>query len=580
MEKKIKMGFREWFRMYKLLKNNKVKFHYELIIIVFLAIIEILPPLFFTFAMNDLIIQANYNHIWSYTLIMIIFVVVAASMTYGYLFTNNFINDTVNKVLRENLYDKLNYLPISYFDNNVSGVIISTVISDVYTIGEIFSFILTDLLWCIITIVGIITFLFFINIYLFLVLICIWPLFALVLFLLRPFVLKVSKKEREHNSKLITDYSELISGNKTIKALAMEDYMYNRFEKDNYDYCKATNQLKVLDQFNNFLFNLVFSLISAFAIYYAGYSVFNKYIDIPSFVLVIQYAFFSVQPVFRLAYIITTFDQSSGALERILRLLSEKEDISLMKLYEKNNNILGKVEFKNVSFSYVDNEPVLKNVNLVVSPKQKIALVGETGGGKTTFVNLLTRFYQPTSGHILIDDNDYLNINHYDLVSSIGYVLQESMLFSGSIYDNLVYGSDDIQENEVYELMEKIGANDMIKKLPNGYKTEIKSDQVQLSAGQKQIICIARAILSKPKILILDEATASVDSESENVITKALEILISQSTSFIIAHRLSTIKYCDIICVIDKGEIIESGNHEQLMAKKGYYYDLYQQQFK
>lgn len=580
MEQKNKVGFVEWFKMYKLLKQKHIKFYYSLIVIILMAILEFLPPIIFSKAIDDLIIKANYNHFWLFGIGLVSFSIIAGIITYFYLFTNNYVADNISKTLRTLLYNKLNYLPISFFDNNISGVILSTVISDVYVIGENFSFLLSDFVWCVITTIAIMIYLLVLNIYLFLALVILWPIFGIILLFIRPFILKVSKTERQYNSRIITDYSELISGNKTIKSLAMEEYMYKKFEQDNSDYTKVANHLKFLNSLNGFIFNFVFSAISALAIYYAGYSVFNKYISVTEFVLVIQYAAISVQPVFKISSIISSFDQSSGALGRISSLLKEKEDVTLANIYQTNNKIVGKIEFQNVSFSYVDNEPVLKNINLVVMPKQKIALVGETGGGKTTFVNLLTRFYQPNSGKILIDDKDYLDPNNYDLISSIGYVLQESILFSGTIYDNLVYGNRNISQDEVYDLMKKIGADEMIKKLPNGYMTEIKSDQVQLSAGQKQIVCIARAILAKPKILILDEATASVDSLSEHIITTALEILINQSTSFIIAHRLSTVKYCDMICVINKGEIIEKGSHEQLLAEKGYYYDLYQQQFK
>ncbi|HAS73836.1 MAG TPA: ABC transporter ATP-binding protein, partial [Clostridiales bacterium UBA8960] len=325
--------------------------------------------------------------------------------------------------------------------------------------------------------------------------------------------------------------------------------------------------------------------------YFGSIYIMNSVITYGTLMLFITYARQFFDPVLELARIYTEMISAQAAAERVMALINEKEEITeqseVLALYgnhydQKIENwepLEGEVEFKHVDFYYKEGEYILKDFNLKVEKGQTVALVGETGSGKSTIVNLACRFYEPTHGEILIDGKDYKERSQNWLHANIGYVLQAPHLFSGSIMENIRYGKLDATDEEVYEAAKTVNAHDFIAKLEKGYDTEVGEGGGMLSTGEKQLISFARAIIAKPRLFFLDEATSSIDTETEAKIQFAIDTVLENRTSFIIAHRLSTIRSADVILVIEKGKVIEKGNHATLMAQKGHYYELYANQF-
>ncbi len=404
-------------------------------------------------------------------------------------------------------------------------------------------------------------------------------------------MLIVNRAVRQINSLITGAYTEGILGAITSKVLVREEKNIREFNKLSENMrIKSIKSIK----FSSFYLPLVVSIGSlgtALVLVYGGKAVDNNIVSYGTLILFISYTYRFFEPIEELAVVFSSFQSAQAALERVVELVEKEPSIIDRKdVIEKYGNIFeqkkenwekiqGEIEFKNINFEYGNNQVVLQNFNLKVKKGENVAFVGETGSGKSTIVNLLCRFYEPNSGEILIDGIDYRDRSQSWLHSQLGYVLQTPHLFSGSILENICYGSENISRKEAIEAAKFVNAHNFIMKLKNNYDTEVGEGGSTLSTGEKQLISFARAIISKPKLFVLDEATSNIDTETEQLIQKSIYKMLEGRTSFIIAHRLSTIRNADRILVINNGKIVESGNHKELLARKSKYYRLYMKQF-
>jgi ATP-binding cassette subfamily B protein len=415
------------------------------------------------------------------------------------------------------------------------------------------------------------------------------PLFLIGIFFQKK-ILKSYRNVRKLNSQLTADFSEEVSGAKTTKTLVREEENLKEFTQDA---SSMRNSAVRAAMFSALFLPIVISMGSigtGFAIWLGGKSVISETISYGTFVMFIAYTIQFFDPVSQLAGTIAEFQHAQASAERIITLIETEPDIWDRKdVIEKYGDLFdakkenwepihGDIEFRNVCFAYKNGEKVLENFNLKVKKGETVALVGETGSGKSTLVNLVCRFYEPDSGEILIDGKDYRERSLLWLQSNIGYVLQSPHLFSGTIKDNIRYGKLEATEEEIERAAKLVNAHSFIMRMEKGYDSEVGEGGGNLSTGEKQLISFARAIVANPALFVLDEATSSIDTETERMIQNAIEKILSNRTSFVVAHRLSTIVSADKILVIRNGKITEAGTHRELIRKKGYYYSLYTNQ--
>jgi ATP-binding cassette, subfamily B, bacterial len=430
-----------------------------------------------------------------------------------------------------------------------------------------------------------------INIKLALLVLATVPVLAVISFIFQYWILNNYRKVRKVNSHIISSFNEGIMGAKTIKTLVREKESLEEFKGLTKDMRRYSIKSATVSSIYTPIVILLGSVGMAAVLWRGGNGIVKGTLTYGTLVMFLAYAERFFEPVKQFARLFSEFQYAQASAERVMSLIETEADIkdsdSVVDEFghyassdtEKWPDLVGNISFKNVSFSYKDGENVLNSFNLEVKAGETIALVGETGSGKTTIVNLACRFYEPTEGNILVDDVDYKERPLLWLHSNLGYVLQESHLFSGTVKENIAYSKTDATLDEIISAAKLVNADDFITHLENGYDTDVGERGSKLSTGQKQLISFARAILANPKIFVLDEATSSVDTETEHLIKDAITNILKGRTSFIIAHRLSTIKSADRILVIEKGEVIESGTHKQLLNKKGYYYRLYTNQF-
>jgi ATP-binding cassette subfamily B protein len=418
------------------------------------------------------------------------------------------------------------------------------------------------------------------------------PVMAVITVYFQNKILLTSRKLRKINSKMTGSFNEGIIGATTSKTLVIEDKNLVQFKNISSEMKMTAVNLARLNALYIPIIVFFGSVLTALVLAKGGRLAMDKIIQIGTLSAFLSYAISIFEPVQQLARTFAEVISLQANIERVTDLLEKepliKDSEEVVKIYgdtinpKKENweEIIGEIEFKNVSFKYPDgDEEVLQNFNLHIPAGTNVAIVGETGAGKSTLVNLACRFFEPTEGEILIDGKDYRERSQLWLHSNIGYVLQDPHLFSGTIKENIRYGKLDATDEEIMEAAKIVSVDTIINKLEKGYDSHVGEGGDRLSTGEKQLISIARAILSNPKIFILDEATSSVDTQTEILIQKGIEYLLKGRTSFIIAHRLSTIKKADIILVVNEGKIIEQGTHNELIAKRGHYYNLYTKQF-
>lgn len=495
--------------------------------------------------------------------------------------------------LRTKLKEKLNRLSLSYFDNRETGDVLSVFVNDVDNIQSSLQQSLNQLINCIITVVGVFVMMLTINFWLTLIVVVLLPLSML----LSGFVLKHSQKyfTRQANDLGAVNghIEETYTNQKTVKAYTNEDKAIVEFEEKNarlYESGQKSNFYSgLLMPLINFATNfgyVVLSLVSCIFILNGlrinpagtGFGVFDFALEIGYLTTFLNYSQDFTRPLTQLAQIFNVFQTTLAASERVFEILDAEEEPKF-----EVTNILGKLEghvtFEHLTFGYTPDKILLKDVNCDIPQGKMVAIVGPTGAGKTTLVNLIMRFYELNGGKITIDGVDIKTVSRSNLRQKIGMVLQDTWLFNGTIRDNLKYGNPNISDEEMISVCESVKAHHFITTLENGYDTIINETGTNISQGQKQLLTIARAILAQPDIMILDEATSNIDTRTEILIQKAMKVAMSNRTSFVIAHRLSTIVNADKILVVNNGDIVEQGNHNELMKQKGFYYNLYNSQF-
>ena len=495
----------------------------------------------------------------------------------------------IDRDLRNNAFAHLQTLSFSYFNQNSVGYIHARVISDSSRIGSLFSWTLIDGVWQMAYLVGAIIVMLVINAKLALMVLTIMPIIVLLFSVFQSRLVRVNREVREINSKITGNFNEGITGAKTIKTLVIEDKIHDGFVADTAAMRKKTVRAAHLRGLFASTMGFASSLALAIVLWRGGYIAAS---EVGTFSMFMSYAQGMMEPVRWIIDSISDLITTQVNIERLSKLLETKSDVvdspEVIKKYgdcfdPKRENwepIKGDIEFDDVSFKYPDgDEYILEHFSLNIPFGTNIAIVGETGAGKSTLVNLICRFYEPTSGRVLIDGRDARERSQLWLHSAIGYVLQTPHLFSGTVRENLLYGNPNATDEDIRRALELVSAQGVVDKLENGLETDVGEGGDMLSTGEKQLLSFARAILADPRILVLDEATASVDTITEQKIQSAIDTIVHGRTSIVIAHRLSTVRNADLILVVDDGKIIEQGTHEQLMSRRGSYYRLYTRQY-
>lgn len=523
--------------------------------------------------------KVDFSRVIYYLWWMVAFYIGAALLGYLLQILMLTISKKVVYKMRKDVFDKLMDLPIGYFDVHQTGDIISRISYDIDTVNTSLSNDVIQLLTSLITVVGA-----------FIMMLAISPILVLVFVVTVPLSICLTKyitgKTRPlfrlRSSKLgeLNGFvEEMVSGQKTLKAYRREEYTVKKFDAKNQEaveaYYRADYYGSITGPTVNFVNNLSLSFISVFGalLYLAGSMSIG---NISSFVL---YSRKFSGPINETANIFSELQSALAAAERVFRLMDELPEGADSDNAVELSEVKGTVELSQVEFAYESGKPILKNLSLKAKPGQLVAVVGETGAGKTTLINLLMRFYDASKGSIMVDGKEIQNTTRASLRSSYAMVLQDTWLFYGTIYENLAYGKENATRKEIEEAAKAAHIHSFIKKLPQGYDTILSDEGTNISKGQKQLLTIARAMLLDASMLILDEATSNVDTRTEIRIQKAMSKLMEGKTCFVIAHRLSTIRNADCILVVEKGEVVEQGTHEELMKKQGVYWKMYQAQF-
>lgn len=481
--------------------------------------------------------------------------------------------------LRKSIEEKINRLPLSYFDKNSHGDVLSRMTNDVDTVSQSLNQSLSQIITSITTILGILVMMISISVPMTLIALLILPISMGLMVTIIKRSQRFFKQQQELLGKANGYVEEAFGGHIILKAFNREEKAVSEFTEINEDLKDSAWKSQFFSGLTQPVMMFVGNLGYVFVSILGGYLAIIKAISVGDILAFIQYIRRFTQPIAQVAQISNVLQSTVAASERIFAFLEEEEISEDGTLSLRQEDVRGEVNFHNVQFGYKENELIIKNFTLHVEPGQRVAIVGPTGAGKTTLVKLLMRYYELNSGSIEVDGTDIKNLKRRDLRDSIGMVLQDTWLFSGSIMENLRYGKLDATDEEVVRASKASYVHHFVKTLPKGYDMEINEEATNISQGQKQLLTIARVFLKDPAILILDEATSSVDTRTEVLIQESMEKLMKGRTSFIIAHRLSTIRNADVILVMNEGDIVETGTHEELLAKKGFYEKLYNSQF-
>ena len=481
--------------------------------------------------------------------------------------------------IRNELTEKINKLPMKYFDKKTNGEVLSIISNDVDTLSTGLNQSITQIITSIFTIIGILVMMLSISWEMTLVSLLILPISAVILKKVIGKSQKYFVKQQEYLGHVNGQVEEVYGGHNIVKVFGRENEAIKEFEKDNQELYKSGWRSQFLSGLMHPLMNFVGNVGYVAVAILGGYFAVKGRITVGNIQSFIQYNKQFTQPIGQVAQISSTIQSMLAAAERIFEFLEEKEEVEDAKNPLSTDGLKGNIKFEHVHFGYDPEKTIINDFNADVKDGQKIAIVGPTGAGKTTMVKLLMRFYDVNSGSILLDGHNIKEFKRGELRKMFGMVLQDTWLFGGTIKENIKYSKPDATDSEVIEAAKAAHVHHYIKTLSKGYDAKINEESTNISAGQKQLLTIARVILANPKILILDEATSSIDTRTEQQIQSAMDNLMKGRTSFIIAHRLSTIKNADLILVMDHGDIVEQGNHEELLAKDGFYAKLYNSQF-
>ncbi|MBQ9402279.1 MAG: ABC transporter ATP-binding protein [Clostridia bacterium] len=550
---------------------------------------DIALPLFQRYALNHFIAGGTTDTLPLFIVIYVLAIVAAGCATFiackGAMTTEV----SMNRDLRNAAFNHLQTLSFSYFNQNSVGYIHSRVMSDTSRIGGLVSWTLMDCVWHTSYLIGAVAVMLVINVRLALMVTAILPLMVIFFSLFQRKLILANRQIRELNSRITGDFNEAITGAKTIKTLTIEDRMAKDFVADTQEYRNTSVRAARLRGGFSVTMHMASSLALAIVLWQGGLIAAS---EVGTFSMFMSYAQGMMEPVRWIVDAISDIITTQVNIERLTRLLGTPSDVSdtpeVIEKYGDSFNprrenwepIRGDITFEDVSFRYPDgDEYVLEHFSLEIPFGSNIAIVGETGAGKSTLVNLVCRFFEPTSGRVLIDGRDARERSQLWLHSAIGYVLQVPHLFSGTIRENLLYGNPNATEEEIARALELVSADEVVARMEKGIDTDVGEGGDLLSTGEKQLISFARAILADPRILVLDEATASVDTLTEQKIQSAIDTVIRGRTSIVIAHRLSTVRNADLILVVNDGKIVEQGTHRDLLAAKGPYYRLFTRQY-
>ncbi|GAA0180607.1 ABC transporter ATP-binding protein [Clostridium sediminicola] len=568
-------------RLLSYLKPFRLKVLGIILMMIFVMVCGVINPYLLQICMDDFISNGNLKGLMILAVIMVIYNFIAMVVSMIRMRMMASVTNTVLINIRQELYSHIQKLTFSFFDNRPVGKILARVMGDVNSLQELFNNSITNFIPDLLNLLCVTFIMFYMNFRLALASIIVLPVLLVIIFVVETFSRRRWQKFRQKRSNFNAFTHESFSGVKIIQSFAVEKNKsknFNGLVTDLMD--KFMSAIRLND-----LFWPVVELswgIGSIVVYWYGTRLISGEgtLTVGTLVAFIWYVGMFWRPIINITQFYNTLITNFSAAERIFEIMDIEPDIKDIRDAIKMPKIKGKVEFKNVTFGYDDGNEVLKNINFKVKQGETVALVGPTGAGKTTIVNLLSRFYDITKGKVLIDGRDVKSVELESLRTQMGIMLQDTFLFSTTIMENIRYGKLDATDEEVIEAAKAVNAHGFINKLEKGYDTEVNERGSRLSVGQRQLISFARALLANPRILILDEATSNIDTTTERLVQRGIEKLLYGRTSFVIAHRLSTIRDCDRIMVIADGKIKESGTHDELMLLKGMYYDLYVSQYR
>ncbi len=581
-----------WKRLLPILA--RYKWHYLTLILCELVWsgVEVAVPLFQRYAIAEFISKSSLAGFLPYLAVYAAALVVQCVVSVGESRATTYIEMYLGRDMRRDMFRHLQTLSLSYYNATPVGYLIARVMSDTSRIAGMLAWDFLDILSSTLYVAGALIAMLLLNWRLALVVIVIVPVIAALTAWFQPRILHWNRRVRKLNSKITGAFNEGITGAKTIKTLAAEDRSVRDFETTTGEMYGAGVKAAKLNAVFVPLVMFFSSAAVAVVLLRGGYMAVDGVLEIATLSAFITYAVGIFEPVQNVASSIAEFISLQASIERVTSLLAEEPAITdAPEVVEKYGDqfhpkpenwepLKGNIEFKDVTFRYPDGgENVLEHFNLRVPAGTTVAIVGETGAGKSTLVNLVCRFFEPTEGQILIDGRDYRERSQLWLHSKIGYVLQNPHLFSGSVRENIRYGKLDATDAEIEAAARAVSADAVVAKLERGWDSDVGEEGDRLSTGEKQLISFARAVLADPRIFVLDEATSSIDTQTEQYIQNAIDRLLKDRTSFLIAHRLSTIRKADLILVVRDGKIVERGTHMELLKKRGYYHDLYSRQF-
>lgn len=556
------------------------------------SLVDSVYPIFNRYALDNFVGKNTLEGLTAFVILYVVILVMQTIDNFVSVYMCGKVEMSVDRDLRDAAFSHLQTLSFAYFNQNNVGYIHARVMSDTGKIGVMVAWRMMDIIWNGSYIVCVLIMMLVLNLKLALLVMILVPVAVIMVMYFQGKLIVLNRKIREINSTITSNFNEGITGAKAIKTLVVEEKIQNDFEKDTERMRSTSVHATHYSAFFTSAITMMSSFALALVLWKGGIITMDGVIQIGTLSVFLSYALGLMEPIQNVIVTLSELIAVQVNVERLTRLLETESDVAdtpeVIEKYGDTFNpkkenwepLFGDVEFKDVTFKYPDgDEYVLEHFNLKVPQGSNIAIVGETGAGKSTLVNLVCRFFKPTEGTILIDGKDAAERSQLWLHSNIGYVLQTPHLFSGSVRDNLKYGKPDATEEEIWNALKLVSADGIVKRMEKGLDSDVGEDGDMLSTGEKQLLSFARAILADPRILVLDEATASIDTVTEKAIQDAIVTVTKGRTSFVIAHRLSTIVGADVILVVQDGKIIERGTHSELMALHGYYHELFTRQY-